>query len=326
MLEKRILATLKFFDFQQLPLTLFEVYRYLVPSVSLLAGMLDENYELQKKQTDPLLPAVSTLDQVAQTLEFLVRRCLVGVSDGFYYLPGKKHYVHARIRNYVYSIPREQRITRVAWVWKWMPFVRGVALAGSQALGLPKRGSDIDLLIITRAPYLWIPRMCVTLLLQLLGLRRHGVRVANRFCLNHYVSGPKKVTEHRNFYTAAEYVKLRPFMGASCVRAFQQANAEWLKMFFPNAFQREWIKPRASRATGVGIFESYLLGSFGRKFEDLGKRMLLPRIRQERYIVVADDELSFHPQSKQENLLRQFFEFYQQQNGERLELIVQVKF
>ena len=100
--------------------------------------------------------------------------------------------------------------------------MRGAALAGSQAQGVQKPGSDIDLLIIVEPKFLWLGRTVVTFYFQLLGTRRHGKKIADRFCLNHYLAGVKTIGELKNLYTAWEYAKLRPLIYEGAVTEFQE--------------------------------------------------------------------------------------------------------
>jgi hypothetical protein len=112
-----------------------------------------------------------------------------------------------------------------------------VALGGSQALGQPKKFSDIDLFIVVKPGFLWLVRTMVSLYFQILGLRRHGKNVANRFCLNHYVAEQKVVDRERNLYKAMEYVRLRPLIYPQGLVEFLQVNAEWIKVFFVQPVQ-----------------------------------------------------------------------------------------
>jgi len=186
-----------------------------------------------------------------------------------------------------------------------LPFVRGVALAGSQALGAQRADSDIDLLIIVDPEFLWLARTAVTAYFQILGKRRHGQKIADRFCLNHYLAGVKTIGELRNLYTACEYAKLLPLVYGSAIAEFQQKNSSWIAAFLPN-FEPMMVG-EDQQSSAQKFLERLLGGKFGRWLERRLKNWQLPKIRQEQFILVRDDELSFHPQSKQKELLTQFF-------------------
>ena len=57
------------------------------------------------------------------------------------------------------------------------------------------------------------------------------------------------------------------------------------------------------------VLEKLLSGSFGKWTEKTLKNWQLPKIRKEPFIVVEDDELSFHPDSKQKVLLEKFLNY-----------------
>ncbi len=290
MLEHRILSTIKFFDFQNLPLTGFEVFSYLIS---------DNKFEQEVFKPDQL-------EEVLKNLDLLVAEEKLSEHYGYYFLPGKQSLVNDRLRGHLFGIIRERRIRRYVKFLKFIPFVRGVALSGSQALGLEKTDSDIDLLIITQPGFLWTARTLVTGFFQILGLRRHGSYIANRFCLNHYISGPKLLTDGQNLYTALEYAKLRPLVYEESIRGFQLVNKPWIQKYFANVFG-QFPKSYDYRQSPVQRFlELALNNRFGLWLEARLSALELPRIRQEKYIVVRDDELSFHPHSKAESLIKQF--------------------
>ncbi len=320
MLDKRILATLKFFDLQNLPLTYLEVHRFLITDLDKCKELLDEQYEL--KPQSHIAHFEVGLDTVIEELDALINKRQVGQKNGFYYLPGRQSIVSGRLKGYTQAIEREKLITKYVGALRYFPFVRGVALAGSQALGLAKTDSDIDLFIITHKKFMWVARLLVTSYFHVFGVRRHGVKINNRFCLNHYMGRVREITEHRNLYTAVEYGKLRPLVFKGVVEAFQLANQNWINLFCPEALNglEDFVLPEAPKFQK--FLEKIFNNQFGNWLEQQIKNKLLPRIRAEKYIVVKDDELSFHPNSKQEGLLIQFFENYHNQNGELVQLIV----
>ena len=302
MLKDRILLTLKFFDLQDVPLTLLELHRYLITDLSVLRGLIDKQGEVVGESEIP--PTLVTIDQILECLE---TSCTKEVEEcsGFYVLRGRSSQVLRRLKNYCYGIVREKKIKKFALWLKFIPFVRGVALGGSQAMGMPKETSDMDLFIITDGNFLWLARTLVTAFFHIFGIRRHGSLVANRFCLNHYISSPREVLEYKNLYKAAEYAKLRPLVYESIIRRFQYNNLGWISQLFPNASIKK-ISPE-KQSWQQRFFEQLFDNFLGKWVEQKLKAAQLPRIRQaEKFIVVRDDELSFHPQSKQQPLLEAF--------------------
>ena len=303
MLKDRIIATIEFFDLQDYPLTLLEIGRFLMTEPSLLARALDNSWELTAEQNFIKSETV-VLDRILQSLS---TECsgAVGQRQGFYFLKGRGHIVEQRLHNYLYGIYREQRIATFTPFVRHLPFVRSIALLGSQAFGQQKATSDIDLLIITDPQFLGIGRALVTAYFQIFGLRRHGSHITDRFCLNHYIAGPRFLDQDRNLYTAAEYVKLRPLVYAQNSQIFLKKNSAWLHSFFPNA---ELALETGTEQSWVQKFlESLFNNSFGHWLENIIKTAQLRRIKQGEFIIASNLELSFHPHNRKLALFRKFF-------------------
>lgn len=300
MLSDRILSTLKFFDLQDYPVTLLELHRFLLSEKQALQAVVDELGEIEtpKEIETQKISLGEVISQVQKTPG-------ISCKEGFYCLSGREEIIEQRLRNYVYGIEREKIIRSFAGVLKYIPFVRGAALGGSQALGVQKQTSDIDLLIFTDPNFLWLTRTLVTAYFQLIGKRRHGKFIANRFCLNHYLANPREVHEFRNLYTALEYGRLRPLVYSSCTLRFAYNNKAWMEQVFP---EMEFTKPGSEKSHPIQrVLEAIFDNRVGRFIERKLKSMQLPHIRtKEKFIVVHDDELSFHPDSKQEGLLEKF--------------------
>ncbi len=315
MLKNRIISTLNFFDLQDYPLTLLELHKFLI-----------SDWEGIKQQTDNQGEVIdSTLLAREAVLIDSILTCVdsecrgeVQNTLGFYHLPGRSSIVQVRLNNYFFGIQREKLIKKYIRSLRFVPFVRGVALAGSQAMGQQKENSDIDLLVILAPGFMWLGRTLVTLYFQILGKRRHGQNIKNRFCLNHYLAGPKMIGNFRNLYTAAEYLKLRSLVYSGDIGSFQQNNLGWIKVFFPNTN----IKLIPNKSLLVQRFlEKLFINSFGDWLERQLKNWQLPKIRQEKFIVVENDELSFHPHSKQQMLLSDFAKFQKQQERVTIKLV-----
>jgi predicted nucleotidyltransferase len=302
MLKNRILFTLKFFDLQDYPLTLFELHKFLLPEMDELKLNIDANFEIINALKQPNLRV-----GMGEILESLEKECegLVENYKGFFYLLNRQQIVKKRLENYLFAVKREKHIRKWVKVLRHIPYVRAAALSGSQAMGIPKENSDIDLLIITELKFMWLARTLVTAYFQIIGLRRYGSKIANRFCLNHYLAGAKKIDQLKNLYTAMEYIKLRQLVYSHKIYEFQNNNIGWIRQFFPH-FSQKSEKEEAQSAVQK-LLEKVLNNRFGNWLENFFKKTQLRRIQKEEFIIVRDDELSFHPQSRQKKLLDDFF-------------------
>ncbi len=226
MLKGRILKTLNFFALQGIPLTLFELHKYLLNDLGTIQQHLSNtNWEVV---TSPEIAApceVRGWVSMADIAACLREECQSEVRSfrGYHFLAQETaERVNERLRSYVHGIKRERRILRYGSGVRYLPFVRGLGLVGSQALGQYRERSDIDVLIFVEPEFLWVARFFITCYFQILGMRRHGKLMTNRFCLNHYVGGAKALCQDRNIYTAAEYAKLRPLYPSVMLNEFKR--------------------------------------------------------------------------------------------------------
>jgi hypothetical protein len=302
MLSDRILSTLRFFDLQGIPLTMFEVHKYLLADVEQLRPVLNGTFELHDSEFSG--PFVS-LGSVTSELERLVESGQLSTRQGYYCLPAHDAIIRARLRNYEFGILRERRIRRFGKLLRFVPFVRAAAVGGSQALGQQTASSDIDMFIITDPEFLWLGRTLVTAYFQVFGVRRHDKKIANRFCLNHYLAGAQEVTAERDPYNALEYLRLRAIAGPEEIHKFQKLNLGWIKKFYPNTelFNAVALPRPIMQQAG----EWLLRNRFGRWLErKLGARQM-PRIKGGEHAVATDRELSFHSKERKYKLLREFY-------------------
>lgn len=301
MLEGRILATLHFFDLQHTPLTLFELHKFLLPELAGLRPNLNERFEVINESA----PSAVTMGETLKGLDTLIQENKIVLLHGYYCLPGRESLITQRLSNYQHGIPREKLIRRFAPFLRHLPFVRGVAIGGSQAMGQQAPASDIDVLVITDPHFIWIARTAVTIYFQVFGVRRHGQKVANRFCLNHYVAGPHELDDERDPYNAMEYLRLRAIVYPSAIDEFLEQNEEWMRCIYPNTV----LMPAGSeRQSGLqAIFESILRTGFGRWLERRLGTWQLARIKTGEHAVATGEELSFHSKERKYQLLRQFF-------------------
>lgn len=301
--ESRITKTLELFALQSTALTLLELWQFLVRDAAEFESSVSAHGELV--DVPVLENRTATIAEVLKALTLLVASGEVVEQYGYYTMRAHEGLLEKRWHGYTHGVWREKRIRRFSKALAYIPFVRGVGLAGSQALGLERAESDIDLFIITAPGWLWLPRTLITGFFQVLGMRRHGRFVANRVCLNHYVSGAKQMTHGRNWYTAIEYAKVRPLYGGDYVAEFQDANRDWINIFFPNfecVLQKQAVVGKVQK--GFELVFALLGGGFLERM--LGQWQSGRIHKNEPHIIVSADELSFHPQSKQDALLEAF--------------------
>ena len=279
MLKNSIFETLAFFDAQDLALTAMELKNNL------------------KTDAGP------------SEIEKCIDQDLRGKAenkDGLFFLRGRSELVAKRKQRYQISLLRFRKAKRYLKFLRHLPYLRAVALSGSQALLNSETGSDIDLFIITKKNRVWITRALISLYFQIIGQRRHGKHIANRFCLNHYLAAGQEIQEDRNLYTAVEYASLLPVLGSAEMDKFWQAN-QWVKEFLPHASFETKSQFFAFEFSGSQkICETVLDYTVGPALNYLLGRYQKRRIRKQEYILVSENELSFHPGSRGQQVLKTY--------------------
>lgn len=182
---------------------------------------------------------------------------------------------------------------------QFVPFVRGVFLTGSLARGEASKKSDIDFFIIASKDRIWTCRILVTLLVELMGIRRTNEKIAGRICLNRYQSEDYlKILPH-NTYHKNDYHQVWPLVGEDEIYQKYKLSNRWIGNFKKqpkiaiNSWPKSWAK----------ISEKILMGKFGDFLEIMSKKyqknriLADPRTRlsPKEKIVATDQVLAFHP-------------------------------
>jgi hypothetical protein len=302
MLTDRILATLKFFDLQNTPLTLTQLRDFLLNEPQSLKSKINNEFEL-----------IENIDLPVEVSEQLIEETLknnlsqqVERHHGRYCLLGRQQIIHDHFTNLRFWEKREKLIKRFVPDLRFVPFVRGIAVGGSQTLGQSKEKSDIDLLVILDPKFLWLGRLFVTCYFQFTGHRRHGQKIANRFCLNHYLAGPIAVSAERDLYNAMEYLRLRPEVFPQAIEEFVAINRTWIKQFFPNAPVKTYPKQKVPGLQRAG--EAIFTNSFGFWLNKQLGQWQMKRILRGNPPVASQTELSFHSKERKFAFLAKFFQ------------------
>jgi hypothetical protein len=198
------------------------------------------------------------------------------------------------------TISKEKR-DRARGVGKWLkliPSVTLVGVTGGVAVNNALPNDDIDLFIITARDTLWITRVLVTFIVELLGVRRHPSdrNVKNKICLNMFMSErslgiPKK---EQDLYTAHEVLQMAPLWArGNSYKQFLESNS-WVKNLLPIAWGIKHVgrnnHPKAS------YFWTYISVFFLRFLEKPSKYVQLWYMSSRRTReVITPRILKFHP-------------------------------
>lgn len=113
------------------------------------------------------------------------------------------------------------------------PYTRAVFLGGSTALGTSRPESDIDLFIVSKNNRVWLNKFFMTIFLSLIGERRTKKNLADKFCLNIFLSNKNPILPHMDKIGAIFYKNLLPAWSENEneIKKFWETNS-WIKNYY----------------------------------------------------------------------------------------------
>lgn len=126
---------------------------------------------------------------------------------------------------------------------RWVPYLRGILLTGTLAMKRGGNNSDWDVMVVLKKNRIWLGRFFISGWFQLIGKRRHGKKINNRFCLNQFVvDGKLKFTEHNEFF-GNELIASENLMEDEILyNKIMDKNKKWLRLFRPNFKNRQFVR------------------------------------------------------------------------------------
>jgi hypothetical protein len=244
-LQRAILLTVLYSDLFDYPLTEDELHRYLVAP-----------YPVERAFKEALQDLMGP--HLTRVQEFLT-------------LSGREHIVEVRRQRQQIGKERWSSAARYARWLRYVPFVRMVAVCGSQAAGNARPDADVDFFLITAPGRLW------TVQVYSMFLRRIASWLSVRVCPNYFLTLDSLEVEPRNLYHAREIAQAVPLWGDLAYIRFLDAN-RWIEQFLPNVSfandRRDRLvdAPRPRLARG---FEWLLGGRLGHVLERTLHKALL---------------------------------------------------
>lgn len=280
-LSRCVLATLLYSDVFGYPLTIDEIRKRL-----LFLELPETNWQKKLEHVLGNLPGISE-------------------KNGYYYTYRHSQSVEERMRRAQYSFKKIQRAKKFAEVLKWIPTIELVALTGAVAVEYGKKDDDIDFLIITKSECLWITRFFVTVLFDLLRVRRQpqDSMYNNKFCLNMFLDCRHLalVKKEHDVYSAYELMQMKVLWERdTAFQKFLRANF-WIKKLLPNAWVLAYQNDHHQKSKTM-LF-SKIIQPLEYLFREIQLLYMKKRRTQE---TIEKGVIRFHPQDVRKRVLKSF--------------------
>lgn len=199
-----------------------------------------------------------------------------------------------------------KRVNRYLKFLRWVPFLRMVAVCNNLSFGKAHANSDIDLFVVAKKGRLFIVRSLLTLILHILGVRRHGKSVTGRFCLSFFIDDSRlnleDVALEKDIYLAFWIKSLLPILDDGVSKTFLQQNL-WAQYFFEH--EKDFVLDYSRLINEASLFKRFfgklLNGRFGDFFEYflMGWQLKRARRKAEKFktgssFVIEKSMLKFH--------------------------------
>jgi hypothetical protein len=312
--QDAILATLIYYDGLDYPLCAFELYRYLINPQRLRTHIES-------------LEAIS-LEDIHAGLDKLLKRQAIFQELGFYCLKGRTGLATLRIEREKISAQKWRHCLRLAYWFQVVPWLRGMFVSGSLALGTVSPESDFDILVLVEPGRLYLARLFLSAVASLLGARRtrYETVAPDKFCFNHYLTTPTPAgrgpdrsvgadsqsslhIKHESLYNAQTYAHLVPMLVPPTVAGKFFAENLWINKYVYNFTPhqhviRRTVRPSEFLRSIAGTIEFMGRATLGTICERWARDYQQGRIARNPAthapggrVIYTSHELEFHPHS-----------------------------
>jgi len=289
LIKEAIVKTIAFFDLFDYPVTVFELWRFIN-----IKCELNSVLSILQSRSDPIALRV------------------IGSLNGFYFLQGRSDIIRKRMERYNYTDRKIKKAILVARIFKFIPWIKMIAVSNIIGAHNLKNKSDIDIFIITEKDRVWLSRFFSTGLMKLLRQRPKQGDEQDKICLNFYLSSEdldlkKFMMDNMDVYYIYWLANLVPIYNkVDTYQKLIKAN-NWLKHYLPN-----WkiTKTAYRRNSGKGLSDFYyevvdlLLGGLEQNLTNWQLRKL-PRVlkdimNQDTRVVIDDQVLKLHAKDRRQ--------------------------
>lgn len=91
------------------------------------------------------------------------------------------------VEEFEYELAWVDEIKYLKNIIRFVPFLKQIGVCNSVAMGVANEESDIDLFIVSESRRVYLVRLWMVVVMQILGKRRYADKIKNRFCLSFFV-------------------------------------------------------------------------------------------------------------------------------------------
>jgi predicted nucleotidyltransferase len=288
MLQKHILTTIAYYDVLDYPLTSFEIWKYLT-TISKFQYPISNNNRLEEKRY--------SLHEIISELENNNLKKFIEEYRGFYFLKGRKGLVEQRMKRGKLAEEKYKILLKVAKILRFAPYMRMIAVTGRMAMKNTEEKSDLDLLVVLKHGKIFTGRTLVTLLVHLLGKRRYKGKIADRVCLNYFVTTRSLEINLKDLYASSEYYFIQPLFGFEVFHEFQAAN-KWIREYKINykpddlpglKMLKDTLLTKIAKRTGEIILKPDFIEKILKNWQ-IKRIAKNPKTHQPGSVIMANDE------------------------------------
>lgn len=186
---------------------------------------------------------------------------------------------------------------------KWLPWLKMIAIWNSLAMNNANSNSDIDLYIVTTKNSMWLNRIIITFLFQILWVRKNDKNHAGRFCLSFFSTldwmSFKNWKIENDVYLYFWIIYMKPILDYdNTYEKFLELNNEWLNIDdYKDMINENKKFIQYKKNTKILIILDKLITIL----DKIVKKLLLPKtlnhfkkIWKPYWVIINDDLLKFH--------------------------------
>ena len=295
-LQGAIVRTIAFFDLFSYPLTAEQVWKFL-----------------------------NVKCELGEILEILENMKSIEEKNGFYFLSGQEEIIKERMARYNKTDKKFKRALLIMKIFKFIPWIKMVAIGNIIGEHNLKERGDIDLFIITAKKRVWITRFFCVLITKVLRLRPTPGNTCNKICLSFFVSEDAmnlaNLMMPDDIYFLHWLAGLVPIYDSNNVyEKFIDANF-WLKNYLPN-WQANEINYKRDAGRAKGRFYYDVVDIFFGELESRLKNYqlkIMPRklnkiMNIDTRVMTSDSVIKLHTNDRRD--------YYKERLDEKLSILI----